>query len=265
MGYIDSESQFIWKFILKIILTPYTLLLVLFHKKEFSELFEPFNLLFHFLFQAKLTILLILINIIIFIASLFVASVALSPFMMYPQDLFSLRAYSLITAGFLHANITHLLGNMLALLIFGRVVERKLGLTKTAVIYFGALILSGIFSSLIDIVFTGSNVPGLGASGAIMGLVAAAILIDPLYLTYELILPLPIMVVGWLTIYADITGIINPTADGIGHFAHLGGFLSIAVLIFLLHKNEQADMKKGFFINMVSLVVFAAIYFFFLS
>jgi hypothetical protein len=45
---IESESKFIWKFILHILITPITLLLVIFKKKEFKDLFQPFTDLFKF-------------------------------------------------------------------------------------------------------------------------------------------------------------------------------------------------------------------------
>jgi membrane associated rhomboid family serine protease len=257
---IDSESKFIWKIILRILMLPITFVMVLFGKKEFKELFEPIRLFFEFIFEAKLTITLIIINTAIFIWSAFWSDATINALIAYPSDLLSTRVYTLITAGFLHANITHLLGNMLVLFIFGRVVERKLGLGKTFLIYFGALIISGIFSSGIELL-SGNNIPGLGASGAIMGLVAAAILLDPFYFTYELILPLPIMLIGWLTIYADIIGIINPAADGIGHFAHLGGFLSVTLLMFFLSSEDKETLKKGFYINIGSLIFFVAIYY----
>jgi len=265
MEEVESESKFVWNFLLKILLTPITLILVLFGKKEFKELFEPFRLLFHFIFEAKTVIILIIANIGAYIWSMFLPDATFNSLMHYPSDLFSVRAYSLITSGFLHASLEHLLGNMLALFIFGRVVERKFGAAKTALIYFGALIISGIFSSLIDTFITGSNVPGLGASGAIMGLVAAAMLIDPFYITYDLIIPLPIMIDGWIAIYADISGVINPTDDGIGHFAHIGGYLSVIILLFLLHKEERDKMKKGLIVNLVSLAILGIIYFLFLS
>lgn len=261
MENIDSESRFVWNIILRVLLLPITFFLVIIRKKEPKELFEPIRLFFEFIFQAKFSITLIIINIAIFIWSAFWNDAMINMLISYPSDLLSLRAYTLITSGFLHANLTHLLGNMLALFIFGRVVERKLGVGKTALIYFGALIISNIFSSVIDIL-SGSNIPGLGASGAIMGLVAAAVLLNPFYITYELILPLPIMFVGWLTIYADIIGIINPAEDGIGHFAHLGGFLSVTLLMFMLNTEDKQAMKKGFFINIFSLIFFVLIYYF---
>lgn len=258
---IESESKFLWKFILDLLLTPVTFVLILFKRKEWKDLLAPFIDLFGFLFEARLTIGLILLNIIAYVASLFFSEPLLKSLINYPKDLLSSHAYTLITAGFLHANLTHLLGNMLALFIFGRVVERGIGSLKMGLIYFGALILSGAFSSLIHLFLIVDNTGGLGASGAIMGLVASAILLNPFYLTYELLLPLPVMVVGWLTIYADLVGILNPAEDGIGHFAHLGGFLSIAVIAYFMNIDDKEQLKKGFLINIISLAVVLTVYF----
>ncbi len=263
---IQSETKFLGKLLLNLLKTPLTLILILFKKKQFKDLFQPLQDFWQFIIEPKATLTLIILNILIFIVSIFLNNQSLTLFLNYPSDLFTpSRLYSLITAGFLHANLSHLLGNMLALFIFGRVVERKLGLLKTSFIYFGALLLSGIFTSLINGLILHDNTPGLGASGAIMGLIAAAILLDPFYLTYELIIPLPIMIIGWLTIYADISGILNPIKDGIGHFAHLGGFLSIGLLLYLLGIDERKKMRTGLIINIASFIIIAMIYFFVLA
>jgi len=262
---IESESKFVWKTIFQILLIPIILIQILFRRKRLDDILNPFKLFFDFLFQAKFVIIIIIINIIIFICSLFADQNFILKFINYPSDLFSLKFYTLLTAGFLHANLTHLLFNMLALFIFGRVVERKMGSLKTAFIYFGALIISGMFSSLINLLILKDNTPGLGASGAIMGLVSTAILLNPFYITYEMLIPLPIMVVGWFTIFADIMGILNPTEDGIGHFAHLGGFLSIGILIYLLSSENKKELKKGFIINIISILIFGLAYYFFLK
>jgi membrane associated rhomboid family serine protease len=265
MDNIESESRFVWKFLLQILLTPITLILVLFKKKRSKELYVPFKNLLTFIFEPKFTITIIIITIITSVyCLLFISDAAFNQLINYPSDLLDAsRWFSLITSGFLHANLTHLFGNMLAILIFGRVVERKLGFSKTAMIYFGALLISSIGDSIIGLI-VGSTSGSLGSSGAIMGLVAAAMLIDPLYLTYELILPLPIMVVGWITMYADILGILDSSSDGIAHFAHLFGYLSITLMIFFLNTEERSKMKKGLMINLFSLLTLAALYLFLL-
>jgi len=262
MREIESESKFIWKFILHIILTPLTLLQVLLGKKRCKDLLRPFYELFKFIFEPKFTITLIIVNIIIFIVSMiFFSEEFFSKLVSYPSDILSFRVFTLITSGFLHANFAHLFGNMLGIFIFGRVVEKKIGSVKTALIYFGALIISGVFTSLIHLTLIKVNTGGIGASGALMGLISAAMLLSPFYITYELIIPLPIIICGWILIYADIVGVINPVEDGIGHFAHIGGFLSIALLMFFFGGEDKKELRKGLLLNIVSVFIFAILYF----
>lgn len=251
MEHIESENKFIWKFIFHLLITPITLVQILFKKKEWKDLFLPVKELCRFIVEPKFTLSIIMLNIIIYIAGLFFSPELFDSLVNYPSNLLHLRLQTLVTAGFLHGSITHLLGNMIGLFIFGRVVERKLGFAKTALVYLGALIVSSLFSSLIHLFILGNNIGGIGASGALMGLIATAILLDPFYLTYELIIPLPIMIAGWLGLYADIAGILNPAEDGIGHFAHIGGFLSIALLMYVIGIDDRSALKKGLIINIL--------------
>jgi membrane associated rhomboid family serine protease len=261
MKTIRSESQFIWKFLFQIIITPFTLLMVFLKKRTIKDLLKPFISLFDFIFEAKFTFTIIIMNIIFFIISfIFLTENQFMSLVSYPIDLINLRLHTLITSGFMHANLAHLLGNILGIFIFGRVVEKRLGVGKTVLIYFGSLIISGIFSSLINLFITGNNVGGIGASGALMGLISTAILLDPFYFTYELIIPLPIMVVGWLAIFADILGILNPVESGIGHLAHIGGFISIALLMYFFGEEKKNKIKQGFIINIISLFLFLGLY-----
>ncbi|MFC1722850.1 rhomboid family intramembrane serine protease [Nanoarchaeota archaeon] len=257
---IESESMFLLKLIWSIIKLPFTLIMVLFKKKEISDLAEPIKEIFKFIFEAKFTLTIIIINFLIFGATTALPGL-INIFAQFPADLFSSRVWSLFTAGFIHANLAHIIGNMLFMFVCGRVVERELGSAKTALIYFGALLISGVFSALIHLFVMKDNIPGVGASGALMGIVATAMLVAPFYITYEILIPLPLMLVGWIAIWSDITGIINPTEDGIGHFAHLGGFLSITLLMFLIGSEDRGKIWKGFLINLISIAVLAGIYF----
>jgi len=257
--HIQSELKFVWTLIYHILLSPITLILVLLKKKRMSDLTKPFRLVRNFFFAARFTSNIILINLFLFPIWFFLPDQWFNFFVSHPSDLITFHWHTLITSGFMHSDVFHLAGNMLAIFIFGRIVERKVGTRQTALIYFLALILSGIFSSLIHLLIIGDNVGGVGASGALMGLVSAAILFDPLYITHLLLFPLPVMLVGWLTIYSDITGILNPIEDGIGHFAHLGGFLSISIITFLLNTKMRKRLKKGFIVNIVSLIVFIVV------
>lgn len=265
MAEIESESRFIWKFILHVLMTPITLIMVIAGKREARDLFQPFVELVQFIFQPKFSIAMIITNIVIFIWSGFWSEAFLRSLISYPSDLLNLRLHTLVTAGFLHANVTHLVGNMIGIFIFGRIVERKLGTGKTALVYFSALIVSGVFSSLIHLFVLRNNIGGLGASGALMGLVATAMLMDPFYLVHDLLMPMPVMIIGWMTIYADIAGVLNPVEDGIGHLAHIGGFLSVALTMYMLGFDERENLKKGLMINVISLAVAGLVVFFVLK
>src|SRR3989344_12609 len=258
---IESESQFLWKLLLDLLLTPITLILVFFKRRQWKDLLKPFLDFGRFATEPRFTFTVIILNLAIYAVSLFFSDTLFTNLLHYPRNLFNTNFYTLITAGFLHANLTHLFGNVLALFIFGRIVERNLGSVKTGSIYFASLVLSGLFASLIHVFILNDNTPGLGASGAIMGLVSTAILLSPFYLTYELLIPLPIMIVGWLTIYLDLIGVLNPSEDGIGHFAHLGGVISIAVITYFMGIDDKEQLKKGLLINVISLAVVLAVYF----
>lgn len=77
--------------------------------------------------------------------------------------------YRMLTAGFLHVNITHVLVNMISLGALGFFVERTVGPLRMFLIYFISL----FASSLCVVLFSAPNVPTLGASGAIFGLFGA--------------------------------------------------------------------------------------------
>ena len=148
---------------------------------------------------------------------------------------------------------------MLGIFVFGRIVEHKIGPFKTLFIYFFAGIISALFTSVLYF-FLGNNTGSLGASGALMGLVSAAILLSPFYLSYQLIFPLPVMVLGWMTLYADVLGLISPVRDNIGHLAHLFGFFSIALGYYFLGEHQRHELHIGFIVNIVSLCLFAALF-----
>lgn len=249
MKEISSESKFVWKQILFIITLPFLLIQIIIGKKPLSALLTPFRDFFIFVTEARVTFFLILVNVTLFVAEFFMDKTLLESLAFRPEHLFQLQILPIIASWFLHANLLHLAGNMLFLFIFGRVVEMRFGAIKFLFIYFGSAIISSIISALF-------GQGGIGASGAIAGLIAAAILIQPFYLTYLFVgIPIPIMIVGWLAILADISGILIPKNDNIGHFAHLGGYLAITLLVFFFNKQERQQMKKGLIFNILFVII----------
>ena len=258
---IRTETELVWNLIWQVLLFPWNFIMVLLGRKEHAELLNPLKSIIKFIFEPKLTITLIGVNIAVYVWSFFMSKAVFDNLVDYPANLLQFKFHTLITAGFLHASPSHIIGNMIGLFIFGRVVEKKLGMFKSMIVYFGALIISGVFSSLIHLFVLKDNIGGIGASGALMGLIATAILLAPFHITYELIVPMPIMLVGWLTIYADIVGILNPVEDGIGHFAHIGGFISIALIAFIFGIEDRKKLKLGLLINIFSLILICGFYF----
>lgn len=259
--HIESEFKILIAFFSGLLLLPIRLVMFLFKKEKFSNVISPLIILFNAIKSAKFTFYIVVINIFIyFISSIFFIEF-IKIFVLYPSDLFEpVRWFSFITHGFLHADVFHLLGNMFALLIFGRIVEKELGQSKTAIVYFSALIFAAIFSSIINLI-QGNNVGGLGASGALMGLVSAAILLRPFKITFSAIIPLPVIVLGWLLIYVDLIGFFSSADDGIGYSAHIGGFISAFLLFFILRK-ERPQLIKGLLINTLTLFLFFLSYYF---
>ncbi len=130
----------------------------------------------------------------------------------------------LVTSGFLHVSWIHLAFNMATLYFFSDSLEWKMGPEKLLAIYFGSLVGGGLFS-----LYMHRNHPGyraVGASGAVSGLIFAAIALFP-DIEISLLL-LPIFIPGWafglLYVLISIFGI-RSQQDNIGHDAHLGGGL----------------------------------------
>jgi membrane associated rhomboid family serine protease len=141
---------------------------------------------------------------------------------------------------FMHAGWLHLGGNMLYLWIFGDNVEDSFGHLKFLIFY----LLCGIAATLAQLAFSaGSNVPNLGASGAIAGVLGAYILLFPRGQVKVLmgrgVIPMPALVVIGLWIVLQLVsgiGSISNSAQtgGVAYMAHIGGFLAGVVLTFLL-------------------------------
>jgi membrane associated rhomboid family serine protease len=147
---------------------------------------------------------------------------------------------TIFTSMFMHAGWLHLGGNMLYLWIFGDNVEDSFGHLKFLIFY----LLCGIAATAAQLAFTtGSNVPNLGASGAIAGVLGAYILLFPRGQVKVLmgrgVIPMPaLVVIGLWIVLQFVSGVGSITASvesgGVAYMAHIGGFLAGVVLTFLL-------------------------------
>ncbi|HZY45792.1 MAG TPA: rhomboid family intramembrane serine protease [Anaerolineae bacterium] len=151
---------------------------------------------------------------------------------------------TLFTSMFMHAGWVHLGGNMLYLWIFGDNVEDRFGHIKFILFY----LLCGLAATFAQLAFSlGSNVPNLGASGAIAGVLGAYILLFPQgrvrVMQGQQVVQVPALIVIGLWIVLQLfsgIGSIASTADtgGVAYMAHIGGFIAGFVLTFVFRGNR---------------------------
>ncbi len=156
---------------------------------------------------------------------------------------------TLFTSMFMHAGWLHLGGNMLYLWIFGDNVEDRFGHVMFTIFY----LLCGLAATFAQLAFSmGSDVPNLGASGAIAGVLGAYILMFPKGRVSVLmgrgVIPVSaLIVIGlWIVLqfFSGIGSIAN-TADtgGVAYMAHIGGFIAGFVLTFLFRGNSVRQLR----------------------
>ena len=154
---------------------------------------------------------------------------------------------TLFTAMFIHGGWLHLLGNMLYLWIFGDNVEDRLGHGRYFLFYIGC----GMSAALLHaILFARSQVPCVGASGAIAGVLAAYLLFFPkarvstlfvFFVFFRVVrLPAVVLLLIWigLQVASGITEL-SARAGGVAWFAHIGGFAGGLLFAFMFRPKKS--------------------------
>ncbi len=166
----------------------------------------------------------------------------------YPSSPY-FHSYQVVTYMFMHGNLTHIFFNMYALYMFGTAVESVWGPKRFLFYYlftgFGALALQMIVQT-IEFKYFGEtpnagNVPMLGASGAVFGILAAYGMQFPNSVLQLLIPPISMKAKYFVLIYAAIEiGLgLSPFQTGVAHFAHVGGALFGFLLIMYWRKRGE--------------------------
>jgi membrane associated rhomboid family serine protease len=141
---------------------------------------------------------------------------------------------TLITSMFLHAGWGHLGGNMLFLWIFGDNIEHRIGHIRFIVFYLACGLAAGIAHILFN---SGSNIPTVGASGAISGVMGGYLLLFPRNRVYVLTwggvatVPALLMLGLWIVVqFVNSVGSVASTPEteggGVAYLAHVGGFVA---------------------------------------
>src|SRR3989344_5700244 len=186
-------------------------------------------------FEIKSVVLpLILLNIAVFIVEIVLGGKFIDSFILTP-DIFS-RPWILLTHMFLHANVNHIILNMYTLLIFGPLLEQRIGAKRFLFVYLASGIIAGILSSFF-------YQRALGASAAIMGMIGVLIILMPgLRLLLFFVVPMPLWLVGILYALLDIFGVFFPS--GVGNIAHLTGMaIGLGYGLYLKKEKRKFDRK----------------------
>jgi len=148
----------------------------------------------------------------------------------------------MISSGFLHADLTHLLFNMFTLYMFAGAVISELGAIKFVIIYIASL----IFGNLLSLYFHKDEdwYSAIGASGAVTGILYAAILLRPEMSLYMFFVPIPIpgYIFGIGYLLYSIYGMKNRIGN-IGHDAHFGGAIGgYAVTLIMMPSLFETEL-----------------------
>ena len=159
---------------------------------------------------------------------------------------------SILTSMFMHGSWSHIIGNMLFLWVFGNNIEDSMGHLRFLVFY----LVCGVAAALAHIFLSpGSQIPAVGASGAISGVMGAYIVLYPRARIRTWIPPFfflslnAFIVLGYWFVIQLFTGVASFGArmgeqGGVAVWAHVGGFVAGLLLIKLFEKPELVEARK---------------------
>lgn len=186
---------------------------------------------------------LIIINLLVFAAQLLTGTAAFGQLALWPIGA-GFAPWQLVTYGFLHGGLWHLLINMFALFMFGSEIERLFGSRWYVAFFLVCVVTAALTQLTVAAMSGGPPYPTVGASGGVFGLLLAFGMYFP-HRTVVLIFP-PVPLPAWLFVtlfgalelYFGMTG----TATGVAHFAHLGGMLGAWLMI--QHRRGRSPFTR---------------------
>lgn len=181
-------------------------------------------------------LIIIIITTLIFFLKISLGDKFTESFMLVSKDI-TKRPWIMITYMFLHGSFSHLFYNMYGLLIFGPLLEQKVGPKRFLFVYF----FSGIAAALLSSFFYKYS---LGASGALMGVIGTLIILMPnLGLLLFFFIPMPLWIAGIIWFFIDLFGVFFPS--GVGNIAHIVG-LACGLAYGLYLKKQKREFTKKF-------------------
>ena|SRR5829696_3290010 len=139
--------------------------------------------------------------------------------------------WRIVTAGFLHSGVPHLVGNMVALIILGGVLTLSIGAMRMCLLY-----AAGLLTSSLGVIVLAPNSLSVGASGAIFGLAGGALIVAWRQRRWLLF--------GFAALWILYTLSSTLFVPGISQAGHFGGLIGGAVMGFLL-VGPEAKLREG--------------------
>lgn len=178
-----------------------------------------------------------------------------------PNQVLSGNISSIFTSMFLHGGIAHLVGNMVFLFVFGDNIEDRFGRIKYLMLYLMWGAVATVGHSIFAIYTGNGEIPAIGASGAISGVLGAYLLMFPRARIYTLIfaffittvrIPAIAFIPFWF-ILQIVLGFFDPLS-GVAYSAHIGGFLVGAATGYLwkklkLYQQQPVASKPKWYYN----------------
>jgi membrane associated rhomboid family serine protease len=194
------------------------------------------------------TLFLIGANVAVYLAQMAVPGL-LGPFALWPLAAsrasggqVGFEVWQLLTYGFLHGSLVHLAFNMFALYMFGGALEQVVGPRRFTAYYLVSVLTAGLTQLVVTAL--GSDIyPTVGASGGVFGLLLAYAIYFPHNRVYFLFVPFPIKARVFVLIYAAVELFLGVTGtqEGVAHFAHLGGLVGGALMLWHWRRGRWAD------------------------
>ena len=172
-------------------------------------------------------------GVIVMCAAIFLARNLSPELALWPLDSGFFELWQLVSYGFLHGSFNHLFFNMFAVWMFGAPLEKAWGIQRFAAFYTTCVIGAGIVQLLVQ-QLEGGLYPTIGASGGVFGLLLAYGVMWPENRIFLIFLPVPIKAKWFVLIYGGVELLFGITGSmpGIAHFAHLGGMIFGAGLLY---------------------------------
>jgi len=144
------------------------------------------------------------------------------------------QPWRFVTSIFLHGDLSHLVLNLFALLLFGLILEKVIGSNNFLIVYF----VSGFIANIVAVNFYASS---LGASGAIYGIMGCLAVLRPKMTVFIYNLPMPMFLAAIIWVLIGIFGLFIPSNTG--HIAHLSG-IAIGFLIGVYYFKNFREQKQ---------------------